>query len=145
MNDLEEWLEKKYWEEGLSQSEIAKLINSSQSSVQRWMKKFNIKARKPSLGWVGRIHSKKTKQKMRGARLKNNPGAFKKGEIGNWKGGKRTYYGSIARAVWEEYWREKVPDGYCIHHVDRNIKNNDICNLALLTPSFHMKLHRRTR
>lgn len=131
-----DWLGQKYWKEGLSQRDIAKLLNTSQSSVRLLMKKFNIKAR--------RNHSEATKQKMRGARLKNNLGAIKKGENHHlWKGGSRAYYQRIAHRVWEEYWRQKVPEGYLLHHSDRDRRNKDICNLALLTRSFYMNLHRK--
>jgi len=27
-----------------------------------------------------------------------------------------------ARKVWEAYWRERVPGGYLIHHVDNKLK-----------------------
>ncbi|MCK4384688.1 MAG: HNH endonuclease [candidate division Zixibacteria bacterium] len=135
MNDLKEWLEKKYWEEGLSQDEIAVLINRSPSSVRNLMKKFNIKTRGP--GMSGRDHSEKAKQRMREVKGGDkNP---------RWKGGDEHYWGKIARNAWEEHWREKVPAGYIVHHSDENIKNNNICNLALLTVSFHMKLHRRKK
>jgi transposase len=144
MNDLKEWLVKKYWEEGLSQSAIAKIMNSSQSSVQRWMKKFNIKTREPSKAFLGKNLSVKHKQKIREARLKNNPGAFEAGENHRkWKGGKRDYWRRIAYKIWEDYWRQKVPEGYLLHHMDRNYRNNDICNIPLLTLSFHTSLHRR--
>ena len=37
-----EWLEKKYWEEGLEQSEIAEIFDVDDSTITRWMKKNNI-------------------------------------------------------------------------------------------------------
>ena len=36
-----------------------------------------------------------------------------------------------------------VPEGYIIHHIDRNKKNNNISNLMLLTPSDHNRVHRK--
>lgn len=35
----------------------------------------------------------------------------------------------------------EIPKGFCVHHIDRNPKNNDISNLALLSLSAHAKLH----
>ncbi|MCK4384652.1 MAG: HNH endonuclease [candidate division Zixibacteria bacterium] len=65
------WLEKKYWEEGLSQSEIGKLCNVSRKGIWKWMKKFNIKARKN--------YSEEIKQKQREVKIgEKNP---------NWNGG----------------------------------------------------------
>ena len=118
------WLVKKYWGEGLSMGKIAKLMNRSRSSVRWLMQKFNIKRRKQS----------------------SSPILFKKGkDHPHWNGGSERYWGRIARKVWEKYWREKKPKGYLIHHGDRNIKNNNICNLALLTVSFHAGLHNKQR
>jgi len=36
-----------------------------------------------------------------------------------------------------------VPEGYCIHHRDCNIYNNDPSNLALLTNSDHRWIHKQ--
>lgn len=35
----------------------------------------------------------------------------------------------------------QIPKGFVIHHIDRNPKNNDINNLAMMTTSGHSKLH----
>lgn len=43
--------------------------------------------------------------------------------------------------VWENYWRQEKPIGYLIHHSDRDIKNNIISNLALVTRKLHAKIH----
>ena len=59
-----------------------------------------------------------------------------------WKGGSPEYHRKIARKVWEEYWNELKPNGYLVHHVDMNYKNNHITNLALVTMSHHLKCHR---
>ena len=60
---------------------------------------------------------------------------------GRWKGGQKTFCWKEAKRTWEEYWREEIPDGYIIHHIDRNIANNEISNLALLTRTYHAKVH----
>ena len=153
------WLREKYWKEGLSHREIAKLVNSSPSSVCRLMKKFSIKMRGP--GMLGINHSEETKKKI-GALLKGSipwnlgkkhtrkskkkMSELKKGENHpRWKGGLSRYYGTIAHRVWEEHWNQKVPKGYLLHHIDENRRNNDICNIPLLTLSFHTGLHNRKR
>ena len=46
----------------------------------------------------------------------------------------------LHRYVWEKYNGE-IPDGYDIHHIDRNKSNNDITNLQLIKKDEHMKLH----
>ena len=35
----------------------------------------------------------------------------------------------------------EIPKGFVVHHIDRNKKNNDISNLALISVSGHSKLH----
>lgn len=35
----------------------------------------------------------------------------------------------------------QIPEGFCVHHIDFNKKNNSIDNLALMTISAHGKLH----
>ena len=46
------------------------------------------------------------------------------------------------RLAWEKY-NGRIPEGYHIHHIDSNRQNNDITNLACLSQSDHIKLHRR--
>lgn len=50
-----------------------------------------------------------------------------------------------AKRVWEKCWRRKIPKGYHIHHVDKNYKNNNITNLALVTDNYHAILHNKGR
>ena len=45
----EQWLEKKYWEEGLSTRQIAELLDCSDSAIQKRMKKFGISRRKGAI------------------------------------------------------------------------------------------------
>ena len=42
--------------------------------------------------------------------------------------------------VWEKY-NGPIPDGYVIHHIDRDKTNNNIENLAMLEAGEHRKLH----
>jgi len=50
--------------------------------------------------------------------------------------------------IWIEYakfvWIQKngkIPKGYLIHHIDKNTLNDNINNLALLTPKAHFEIH----
>lgn len=104
------------------------------------------------------VYSSETLKKIREAKFGNIP--WNKGLVKNtdsrityglsgeknpmWNGGCRTYYQNIAYRVWEEYWREKMPEGYILHHVDGNYRNNDISNLAMITNSLHEKIHKRS-
>lgn len=42
--------------------------------------------------------------------------------------------------VWEKH-NGPVPEGYSVHHIDKNPRNNDISNLALLSYGEHSSLH----
>lgn len=39
----------------------------------------------------------------------------------------------------------EIPDGFVVHHIDQNPKNNDINNLQLMTREAHDKLHAELR
>lgn len=84
-------------------------------------------------GKVGFKMSEEHKEKL---------GLYKKGSQRHiWKGGLREYHRKIGITVWEEFWHEKVPKGYEVHHVDGDWKNNDITNLALLPIRVHKFVH----
>lgn len=46
----------------------------------------------------------------------------------------------LHRMVWEKYYGP-IPEGYNVHHIDGNKKNNDISNLELISHSDHASLH----
>jgi len=46
----------------------------------------------------------------------------------------------IHRYVWE-YYNGEIPEGYQIHHRDKDKSNNDISNLELMPFTAHAKLH----
>lgn len=50
----------------------------------------------------------------------------------------------LHRYVWE-YYNGKIPDGYCIHHIDEDKSHNDIENLACISKSDHATLHSKER
>lgn len=54
-------------------------------------------------------------------------------EVGNFKN-------LMHRYVWE-YYNDKIPKGYEIHHIDFDRSNNDISNLQLVSRSEHRKIH----
>ena len=112
-----EWLYKKYWEDKLSKSGIAKLCGVTFFTIYRWTKYFNIPSRPRNEVYKGRIISKKTRQKISKGnkgkpcwnkgltketdeRLKkqhkNRNGRFSS----NWKGGRRKIKGYVW--VWVE-------------------------------------------
>ena len=44
------------------------------------------------------------------------------------------------RLVYEDFYGE-IPEGYQVHHIDRDKDNNSISNLQLLSNSEHQKIH----
>jgi len=50
----------------------------------------------------------------------------------------------FAHIVWNTYNSDnKINKGECIHHIDRNICNDDISNLRKMTLKEHMSLHKK--
>lgn len=177
-----EWLYENYGEKKLSIHQIAKLIGCGRSTVNRWLRKFNIKIRTrgeattlryskieaiyKSKKWlylkywteglsasqvaqccgVGRTAIQAWLKRLDIPRRTQNWKAFKSGsKHRRWQGGTSSYWRSIGHGVWCGYWGEKIPNGYLIHHIDKDITNNNIANLALVTCSFHAIIRERNK
>jgi len=56
-------------------------------------------------------------------------------------GGPRTY---LHRDAWEFYsvYKQKIPEGFDVHHIDLDKKNNSKENLQMLSRHNHSELHR---
>ena len=91
----------------------------------------------------------KYKQRCKGKTLEALYGKEKAEEIkrkiskpGNknpaWKYGTKSYYRNIARRKIEENYDE-IPKGVDIHHIDKDVTNNNLSNLKMLTHSEHTK------
>ena len=52
---------------------------------------------------------------------------------------------NLHRAIWEFYYKCKIPVGHCVHHIDGNTFNNEISNLELIHKSDHAKNHLKKR
>ncbi len=125
----EYWLYDQYVNKGNTLKQVAEKCGiKSEATIHYWMRKFNIQSREAGFQRGHKMHE---------GRYEENHNC--------WKGGGRSHYYRQARKAWEEHWDIPVQEGYIIHHVDRNIKNNDICNLVLLTWSEHTKIHWRDR
>ena len=64
-------------------------------------------------------------------RMKNKPNTYFKNR----------YNIGIHTYVWETFMETGVPDGCCIHHVDRDRSNNDISNLVCMEKKEHHRWH----
>ena len=56
-----------------------------------------------------------------------------------WEAGK---YQSEHKLIYEKAHGE-IPNGYIIHHIDKNRRNNNISNLIAIPSRDHLKLHKR--
>lgn len=65
-----------------------------------------------------------------------NNKAYKHRRIGGREGKLRLAH----HVIWEEAVGP-IPEGYQVHHIDHNKKNNDLDNLILLSASDHQKTH----
>lgn len=59
----------------------------------------------------------------------------------NTKAGNNTFVFEHQKVFLPSIGLHKMPKGFVIHHIDKNKKNNNLNNLALMTSSAHMKLH----
>lgn len=89
-----EWLNDQYWNKRKSQTQIAKVCNIHQTTIQNWMKRLGIQARNTSEscsgvlnGMYGKHHSKKTKKKISELAKK----LYKNEKNPAWKGDKAGY------------------------------------------------------
>lgn len=48
---------------------------------------------------------------------------------------------SSYQKAWQDYNNEIIPEGYHIHHLDGNRKNNDPENLICVSPELHYEIH----
>lgn len=55
---------------------------------------------------------------------------------------RRRLFGTTGTLIWLSVFGS-VPDGYEIHHIDGDARNNKISNLMLVTREQHQKIHRR--
>lgn len=62
----ENWLREQYWEEGLTQREIAEKCGVSARAIRKWMKRFDIERREMS-GENHPLHGEERDQSVRGA------------------------------------------------------------------------------
>lgn len=51
----------------------------------------------------------------------------------------------IHQLIWMYHNNKSIPEGYDIHHIDRNCMNNSIDNLQLLPKEEHVKLHQNDK
>lgn len=49
------------------------------------------------------------------------------------------------RRIWEEYNNRKIPDGFEIHHIDGNNKNNKPENLLCVSIEEHLEIHKKQK
>ena len=142
-----EWLYQKYWEEGLSSTDIAAIFGCSCQSILRWMKKLGIERRSRT------PHTKRAKQKM----------GFQREQHPCWKGGQSinggyvrvlmrehpaassSGYVSRARLIAERVLGRYLKPGETVHHINENKQDDRNCNLLICEHALHSFLHSQLR
>lgn len=160
---LKEWLHFKYWEQGLSATQIAPLVGKCHKTVLKWMRKYGIPLRTVSQAAMGKRHSAETRRKISEAKKgKKNPMWGRTGKKHpRWKGGKTRHrenyvvllrpehpaadpHGHILehRLVMADHLGRDLKPGEVVHHVDGDGLNNHIDNLMLFpSQSEHRRYH----
>lgn len=49
----------------------------------------------------------------------------------------------LHRKIWEEFYGEKIPEGYVVHHINEDVTDNRISNLTLMTHEEHLSHHHK--
>jgi len=129
-----EWLYNKYWNEELGLSQIAKLCGVHLKTIWRWMIKFNISRRKPSITQIWRFPGDKNPS-WKGGRRKT-----KDGYILLWKSTGKTILEH--RAIMEKHLGRKLDPREIVHHINGIKDDNRIENFLLITQSEHCQLEK---
>jgi hypothetical protein len=113
---------------GIGAQALGKIFGPNQKTILKFLREKNVK--------INRIGYNQ---------YKNKHGAFQDNGIGYLisvdRFGNRCY---IHRACWEAYNRP-IPEGYVVHHVDGNQRNNNIENLECLSETEHKSLEMKKR
>ena len=51
----------------------------------------------------------------------------------------------LHKLIWEKWYSKAVPEGYSIHHINGNKKDNKIQNLQCVNSKTHIKFHMNNR
>lgn len=125
-----DWLLEKYINEKLTQKKISKLSGCCESTIQKWLSKFNIKTRpcaalpgKENFKWNGGVYTRKDGYVFVTVR-----------------GKKKLEH----RIVMEKHLGRKLESHEHIHHINGNPSDNRLENLQLMkNSSEHIKLEQK--
>lgn len=133
-----------YRETTKTQMEVARELGISHSTINEILK-HNLTAEELRTLKAKRYRESKTgaKNPVLGKRPPNYIGDFDDG-----KGYKKRYVGEVQQFVHRVVVADAIgidvgdlPSSLHVHHIDGNKHNNDINNLALVTPAAHKKFH----
>lgn len=147
------------YNQGLSIPQISIILCKPQSSVRYHLKNLNIlRSRAEGVRLAaknGRLSSNKGISRIFTDEWKNNISKAKQKKANETAKGislKPNGYYEITRGenkgralhviIFEKRLGRRLFNDECIHHIDGDKSNNDINNLALMTRSAHMRLHR---
>ena len=143
-----DWLFDQYWNQGKSMDMIANETGKSKTTIQYWMKKFNIVRRSISEANRGKIFSKERRKKMsvphkrpKGGKHKHGTGYMMTLNYDHPRTDKNNHYVFDHILVAEEMLGRYLKPDEVVHHIDFNKLNNDPENLFIFKDaSNHQKV-----
>ena len=143
-----DWLQRKYWNEGLSARQMAEVAGCARSTILRWMKRFGIRRRTQYEAQYGKKFSPERCQKISEAVKGEKHSSWKGGRYRNTKGYIAIYvadhphqlkYGYVLehRLVMEKHLGRYLEPGEQVHHKNGIRDDNRLENLELLVRNPH--------
>ncbi len=126
-------LEKLYFVERLSGTEIGIKLKVNQSTISRLVKKFGLPRR-------GSLTGSERKGRIRQERIKSIEGYWMVRVPGHRRSDHQGYV-KEHMVIWERHHGLQLASGSVVHHIDGDVTNNLVENLRMFSNSEHSRFH----